>query len=104
VDEIIVFHALSEDQRKQIVVIQMKRLLERLADRHITLELTERAKSHLVETGYDPSYGARPLKRAIQREIENPLGRLLLEGKVRDGQTVVVDYDSSRGQLTFKAN
>jgi ATP-dependent Clp protease ATP-binding subunit ClpB len=104
VDETIVFHSLSEDQLKQIVVIQMKRLLERLDDRHITLELTERAKSHLVETGYDPSYGARPLKRAIQREIENPLGRLLLEGKVRDGQHVMVDYDSGRGQLTFKAN
>jgi ATP-dependent Clp protease ATP-binding subunit ClpB len=104
VDETIVFHSLSEDQLKQIVVIQMKRLLERLADRHITLELTERAKSHLVETGYDPSYGARPLRRAIQREIENPLGRLLLEGKVRDGQHVVVDFDSARGQLTFKAN
>jgi ATP-dependent Clp protease ATP-binding subunit ClpB len=102
VDETIVFHALSEDQLKQIVVIQMKRLLDRLADRHITLELTEKAKSHLVETGYDPSYGARPLKRAIQREIENPLGRLLLEGKVRDGQNVTVDYDAGRGQLVFK--
>ena len=65
--------------------------------------MSDRAKTHLVETGYDPSYGARPLKRAIQREIENPLGRMLLEGKVRDGQTVVVDYDSGRGQLTFKA-
>jgi len=103
VDEIIVFHSLSEEHLKEIVVIQMKRLLDRLADRHITLELSDRAKTHLVETGYDPSYGARPLKRAIQREIENPLGRMLLEGKVRDGQTVVVDYDSARGQLTFKA-
>src|SRR5882724_6294855 len=103
VDEIIVFHSLTEEHLKEIVVIQMKRLLDRLADRHITLELTDRAKTHLVETGYDPSYGARPLKRAIQREIENPLGRMLLEGKVRDGQTVVVDYDSGRGQLTFNA-
>jgi ATP-dependent Clp protease ATP-binding subunit ClpB len=103
VDETIVFHALSEEHLKEIVVIQLKRLVERLADRHITLELTDRAKTHLVQVGYDPSYGARPLKRAIQREIENPLGRLLLEGKVRDGQTVVADYDSSRGQLTFTA-
>ena len=62
-----------------------------------------KAKTHLVQTGYDPSYGARPLKRAIQREIENPLGRMILEGKVRDGQTVVVDYDAGRGQLTFTA-
>jgi ATP-dependent Clp protease ATP-binding subunit ClpB len=103
VDEIIVFHALSEEHLKQIVGIQLKRLLDRLAERHITLELTDRAKTHLVETGYDASYGARPLKRAIQREIENPLGRLLLEGKIRDGQHVVADYDATRGQLTFKA-
>jgi ATP-dependent Clp protease ATP-binding subunit ClpB len=102
VDETIVFHALSEEHLKEIVVIQLKRLRDRLADRHISLELTDRAKTHLVQVGYDPSYGARPLKRAIQREIENPLGRLLLEGKVRDGQTVNVDYDERRGQLTFQ--
>jgi ATP-dependent Clp protease ATP-binding subunit ClpB len=101
VDETIVFHALSEEHLKQIVTIQMKRLLARLEDRHITLELTDKARTHLVQTGYDPSYGARPLKRAIQREIENPLGRMILEGKVRDGQTVVADYDAGRGQLTF---
>jgi ATP-dependent Clp protease ATP-binding subunit ClpB len=101
VDEIIVFHALSEKHLKEIVDIQLQRLLDRLAERHIVLELTDKAKTHLVQTGYDPSYGARPLKRAIQREIENPLGRLLLEGKVRDGQEVVVDYDSARSQLAF---
>jgi ATP-dependent Clp protease ATP-binding subunit ClpB len=104
VDEIIVFHALSEAHLKEIVVIQLKRLLDRLAERHITLELTDAAKTHLVKVGYDPSYGARPLKRAIQREIENPLGRQLLEGKIRDGQTVNVDYDAGRGELTFKAH
>jgi ATP-dependent Clp protease ATP-binding subunit ClpB len=101
VDEVIVFHALSEEHLKEIVVIQLQRLRDRLADRHITLELTDRAKTHLVQVGYDPAYGARPLKRAIQREIENPLGRLLLEGKVRDGQTVTADYDQRRGQLSF---
>ncbi len=101
VDEIIVFHALSEEHLKQIVEIQLKRLRERLAERHITLELTDAAKTHLVHTGYDPAYGARPLKRAIQKEIENPLGRLLLEGKVRDGQTVKVDYDRKAERLTF---
>jgi ATP-dependent Clp protease ATP-binding subunit ClpB len=82
-------------------VIQLKRLVDRLAERHITLELTDTAKTHLVQVGYDPAYGARPLKRAIQREIENPLGRLLLEGKVHDGQMVKVDFDKGRGQLTF---
>ncbi len=101
VDETIVFHALTRDHLKQIVDIQMESLRQRLAERHITLELSEAAKEHLVEVGYDPNYGARPLKRAIQREIENRLGRLILEGSVRDGQIVRVDYDSKRGELTF---
>ncbi|MCS6951357.1 MAG: ATP-dependent chaperone ClpB [Bryobacterales bacterium] len=101
VDEIIVFHALSEEHLKRIVEIQLERLRARLADRHIRLELTEAARQHLVRAGYDPTYGARPLKRAIQREIETPLARLILKGDVRDGQTVVVDADSLRGQLTF---
>src|SRR5947208_1923784 len=102
VDETIVFHALDEDHLKEIVVIQLKRLQERLADRHITMELTDAAKTHLVRVGYDPAYGARPLKRAIQKEVENPLGRLLLEGKVKDGQTVVGDYDVKAGQMVFR--
>ena len=101
VDEVIVFHALSEAHLKDIVVIQLRRLQERVADRHIKLELTDAARTHLVRVGYDPAYGARPLKRAIQREVENPLGRQILEGKVRDGQTVVVDFDSRQGRLTF---
>jgi ATP-dependent Clp protease ATP-binding subunit ClpB len=101
VDEVIVFHALTEEHLKQIVDILLRRLRERLAERHIELELTDEAKSHLVRTSYDPIYGARPLKRAIQKEIETALGRLLLQGKVRDGQTVVVDYEPARGELTF---
>jgi ATP-dependent Clp protease ATP-binding subunit ClpB len=100
VDEIIVFHALTEGHLKQIVEIQLGRLRARLADRHITLQLTDAARSNLVRTGYDPQYGARPLKRAIQKKIETPLGRLLLEGKIRDGQTVVVNGAES-GDLTF---
>jgi ATP-dependent Clp protease ATP-binding subunit ClpB len=103
VDEIIVFHALSEEHLKEIVEIQLGRLRQRLAERHITLELTDRAKTHLVQTGHDPAYGARPLKRAIQKEIENILGRQLLEGKVRDGQHIVADYDGRSGQLVFRA-
>jgi ATP-dependent Clp protease ATP-binding subunit ClpB len=101
VDEIIVFHALSEEHLKQIVEIQLVRLRARLAERHIQLELTDKARENLVRTGYDPHYGARPLKRAIQKKIETPLGRLLLGGQVRDGQTVVVDADSLGGDLTF---
>ncbi|RMG55525.1 MAG: ATP-dependent chaperone ClpB [Acidobacteria bacterium] len=101
VDEIIVFHALSEEHLKQIVEIQLRYLRARLAERHIQLDLTDAARSYLVRIGYDPHYGARPLKRAIQREIETPLARLILKGEVRDGQTVLVDYDATRGQLTF---
>jgi len=101
VDEIIVFHALTENQLKEIVEIQLSRLRARLADRHIVLELTDAARTNLVQTGYDPHYGARPLKRAIQKKIETPLGRLLLQGKVRDGQTVMVDANG-KGELVFE--
>ncbi len=101
VDETIVFHSLTREHLKQIVDIQMESLRRRLAERHISLELAEDAKEHLVEVGYDPNYGARPLKRAIQKEIENRLGRLILEGAVRDGQTVQVGYDSKRAELSF---
>jgi ATP-dependent Clp protease ATP-binding subunit ClpB len=103
VDEIIVFHALSEEHLKEIVEIQLGRLRHRLAERHIGLELTDAARTHLVRTGYDPLYGARPLKRAIQREIETPLGRRILKGEVRDGQTVLVGLDPSSGELKFTA-
>ncbi len=99
VDEIIVFHALSEEHLKQIVEIQLGRLRQRLADRKIELELTDAARTHLVRAGYDPSYGARPLKRAVQREIETPLARRLLSRDVRDGQKVLVD--ARNGLLTF---
>jgi ATP-dependent Clp protease ATP-binding subunit ClpB len=101
VDEIIVFHALSEKHLKEIVEIQIDRLRRRLAERHIGLELTDAARTHLVRAGYDPNYGARPLKRAIQREIETPLGRRILKGDVRDGQTVIVDFDKASGELNF---
>jgi ATP-dependent Clp protease ATP-binding subunit ClpB len=103
VDEIIVFHALSEDELAQIVDIQLVRVRHRLANRRIELQLTDAAKLHLVKVGYDPAYGARPLKRAIQRELETPLGRKILAGEIRDGQRVVVDYDDLRGELTFTA-
>jgi ATP-dependent Clp protease ATP-binding subunit ClpB len=101
VDDIIVFHSLSEQHLKQIVDIQLESLRRRLEDRHISIELTEAAKTHLVRIGYDPNYGARPLKRAIQKEIETPLARLMLKGEIRDRQTVVVDYDSKGAKLTF---
>jgi ATP-dependent Clp protease ATP-binding subunit ClpB len=101
VDETIVFHALSEDQLGRIIEIQLGRLRGRLADRRITLELSDAAKVHLVKAGYDPAYGARPLKRSIQKELETPLGRKILAGEIRDNQRVRVDYDELRGELTF---
>jgi ATP-dependent Clp protease ATP-binding subunit ClpB len=103
IDEIIVFHALTESDLTKIVEIQLGRLRHRLAERKITLTLTDAAKKHVVEVGYDPSYGARPLKRTIQKEIETPLARLLLMGEVRDGVTVTVDYDPSHDALKFTA-
>jgi ATP-dependent Clp protease ATP-binding subunit ClpB len=101
VDETIVFHALTEEHLKQIIDIQLERLRARLADRHITLTLTDDAKYNLVRTGYDPHFGARPLKRAIQKKLETPLGRALLNGTVHDGQTVIVDGKPDAGELTF---
>jgi ATP-dependent Clp protease ATP-binding subunit ClpB len=101
VDEVIVFHALSKSNLEKIVEIQLGRVRARLEERHIRLELTDAARAHLVEVGYDPAYGARPLKRTIQKEVETALGRMLLEGKIRDGQTVSVDYDSNKGTLQF---
>ena len=101
VDEIIVFHGLSEDHLMQIVEIQLERLRARLAERHITIEMTPDAQRYLVRAGYDSAYGARPLQRAIQKNVETRLGRLLLDGTVRDGQLVRIDYDRAAGTLVF---
>jgi ATP-dependent Clp protease ATP-binding subunit ClpB len=99
VDEIIVFHALSKAQMRTIIDIQLKALMKRLADRKITVELTERAKDQLSAVGYDPTYGARPLKRTIQREILDPLAMRVLEGEFREGDNIKVDAE--RGALVF---
>jgi ATP-dependent Clp protease ATP-binding subunit ClpB len=101
VDEIIVFHALTEEQLEDIVEIQLGRLRKRLAERRITLTLSDQAKRHLVKVGYDPNYGARPLKRTIQKELETPLGRKILAGEINDGDAIDVGFDDVRGELTF---
>jgi ATP-dependent Clp protease ATP-binding subunit ClpB len=101
IDEVIVFHALTESQLKEIVTIQLRRLRERLEERKVKLELTDEAKTHLVRAGYDPAYGARPLKRVIQKEVETELAKRILRGEIRDGQMVVVDYDRVQEELTF---
>jgi ATP-dependent Clp protease ATP-binding subunit ClpB len=99
VDEIVVFHALTEEQLTKILDIQLQRLRQRLEERHITLELTPAAAQHLAREGYDPVYGARPLKRAIQKELETPIGRRLLSGEIRDGDKVIVNWKD--GEFTF---
>ena len=91
VDEVIIFHQLSRDHIKQIVDLQFAQLKKRLADRHIEVELTEEAKELLVKEGYDPAYGARPLKRTIQRLVLDPLAVKVLAGEFKDGDTVIVD-------------
>lgn len=89
-DEIIIFHNLKKEHIRSIVDIQLKRLQERLADRHINLKLDDKAKNWLAENGYDEAFGARPLKRLIQQEVENPLAIKLLEGKIKDNSTVTI--------------
>jgi ATP-dependent Clp protease ATP-binding subunit ClpB len=91
IDEIIVFHEITREQMKDIVDIQINRLRPRLAERHIMLQITEAARDLLAEMGYDPQYGARPLRRVIQQEIENRIARGILDGTIRDGDTVKID-------------
>jgi ATP-dependent Clp protease ATP-binding subunit ClpB len=91
VDEVVVFRALTETELAKIVEIQIEGLRKRLADRRITLEVSPGALAHLAKVGYDPVFGARPLKRVIQREVETPVARLIVAGKLRDGGTVRVD-------------
>lgn len=94
VDEVIIFHQLRREDIKQIVNLQFAHLKKRLADRHIEVELTEEAKELLVKEGYDPAYGARPLKRTIQRMVLDPLAVKVLEGEYKDGDTVMVDAEA----------
>jgi len=91
VDEVLVFHVLTRDDLVKIVDIQLTGFMARLADRRITLEVTPKARERLAELGYDPVYGARPIKRTIQRELESPLSKRLLAGEVTDGSRVRVD-------------
>ena len=91
IDEIIVFHQITREQMKDIVDIQINRLRPRLEERHITLQVTDAARDLLAEMGFDPQFGARPLKRVIQREVENRIAHGILDGTIREGDTIVVD-------------
>jgi ATP-dependent Clp protease ATP-binding subunit ClpB len=98
VDDVIIFRPLGQEQIEKIVDLQLKRLERLLADRKITILVTPEAKHVLAEEGYDPAFGARPLKRSIQRLIQNPLAMAVLDGRFSDGDTVVVDVGTG-GQL-----
>ncbi|MGB7710406.1 MAG: ATP-dependent chaperone ClpB [Microcoleus sp.] len=100
IDEMIIFHSLSKRELRQIVLLQVKRLEKRLADRKMSLKLSESAIDFLAEIGYDPVYGARPLKRGIQRELETQMAKGILRGDFVDGDTIFVDIENER--LAFK--
>ena len=100
-DEIVIFHSLSREQIRDVVKIQVERLQKLLANRHMELELTPAAVEELAEEGYDPVYGARPLKRLIQRQIQDPLAMSILEGQFREGDRIIVDANFD-GDLVFR--
>jgi hypothetical protein len=100
-DEVVVFDALSRDDLAHIVDLQVRAFAARLSDRRVTVEVTDAARLWLAERGYDPAYGARPLRRLVQREIGDRLARGLLSGDVRDGSTVTVGVDEAAEQLTL---
>jgi ATP-dependent Clp protease ATP-binding subunit ClpB len=102
VDELVIFRGLGIEEIKSIVEIQMKKLQGRLLERRIDLKLTEKAKEWIAKTGFDSAYGARPLKRVIQKEIQDRLALKLLEGKFKEGDSVSVDLDGKKGELVFK--
>ena len=100
-DDIIVFHSLTREHIVRIVDLQLERLTSLLADRRITLALSDAAKAFLADAGWDPVFGARPLKRAIQRELQDPLALALLEGAVQEGDHVLFGVDGNGGELSF---
>ncbi|MGA2457454.1 MAG: ATP-dependent chaperone ClpB [Terriglobales bacterium] len=104
VDDIIIFHPLGKEQLVKIVELRLEDLRRLLADRKISLELTDAAKELLFTEGYDPNFGARPLKRAIQKLVQDPLALKILDGEVLHGDHVVVDADKKAGKMTFKVS
>jgi len=102
IDEIIMFSALTPEQMLEIVDLQMNEVRSRLEERGLKVELTDEARTWLAKEGYDPSFGARPLKRALQKYVENPLSVTLLSGEYGDGDTVLVDLDKEKQEITFR--
>ena len=97
IDEVIIFHVLSRAQIKQIVDLQMKEIAGRLQEHHVEIELTEAAREWLAKEGFDPQFGARPLRRMLQRKVESPLSRKLLEKEFQAGDCIIVDADEKEG-------
>ena len=104
IDEIIMFSPLSLEQMEEIVVLQMQEVQERLNEHNITVELTDAARKWLAKEGYDPAFGARPLRRAIQKNVESPLSMELLGGKFKDGATVQVNVDEEKNKIVFNSS
>ena len=99
IDETVVFHSLAKEQIAKIALLQINYLHKRLREQDINLEVTPEAVTHLADAGYDPVYGARPLKRTIQQKLENPLAQSLLKGEFKSGETIIVSYEDG---LQFK--
>ncbi|MBK6794938.1 MAG: AAA family ATPase [Anaerolineales bacterium] len=104
IDEIIMFSPLSLEEMESIVILQMKELQDRLNDHNIAVQITDAARSWLAKEGYDPAFGARPLRRAIQKYVESPLSMELLGGKFKDGAEVIVDVDEKENKIVFSSS
>ena len=98
------FSPLTIEQMEEIVVLQMQEVQERLNEYNITVQLTDTARKWLAKAGYDPAFGARPLRRAIQKHVESPLSVELLSGKFKDGRTVLVDVDEEKNKIIFQTS
>ena len=101
VDATIVFRALTRDEIKQIVDLELSKVNTRLAERAMSLKVTEAARQYLAEQGYDPEFGARPLRRVVTNLVEDKLSDVILSGQIKVGSTVLVDYDAEKDELTF---
>jgi ATP-dependent Clp protease ATP-binding subunit ClpB len=104
VDDIIVFRPLGKEQLVKIIELRLEDVRRLLADRKISIELTDAAKELLFTQGYDPNFGARPLKRAIQKLVQDPLALKILDGEILHGDHIVVDADKKTGKMTFEVS
>jgi ATP-dependent Clp protease ATP-binding subunit ClpC len=103
VDEIITFSPLSREQMRAIVDLQMNEVQERLSEHGLNVQLTDAARNWLADVGYDPDFGARPLRRALQKHVESPLSVSVLSGDFSGGDTILVDVDQEKNQLVFRS-